>query len=94
MQLKNFILSQFLSRESGFELRFRQLSRDRNLESRMKIQYSILNTLYVIFYNQKLDHFKHLTSYEPSRSKTQRHSDFWQFDYASYDRKVCDLINK
>ena len=55
---------------------------------------SILNTLYVIFYNQKLDHFKHLTSYEPSRSKTQRHSDFWQFDYASYDRKVCDLINK
>ena len=51
----------------------------------MKIQYSILNTLYVIFYNQKLDHFKHLTFYEPSRSKTQRHCDFWQFDYTSYD---------
>ena len=60
----------------------------------MKIQYSILNTLYVIFYNQKLDHLKHLTFYEPSRSKAQRHRDFWQFDYESYDRKVSDLINK
>ena len=48
LQLKKlfYSFSQFLSRESGFELRFRQLSRDRNLESRMKIQ--LLNTQYVV----------------------------------------------